>query len=158
MAQFDEYCRTATGPRMLGLFVLVATLGLIGWLLSDGGAPVWTWAMLGIFLLISGLATVHNFGDRWHVTDEGLSYRNTLTGRLGWPRAKSVSWERVERASDYEGRTWFLTIQGEKRWVLDQLAEHDRLGLVLQQLGIPVSSIKKPRPLRRDGDDPTAPR
>lgn len=158
MAQFDETCRTATGARVLGLGVLVATLGMGGWLAANGGAPSWTWLILGGFFLVSGLATLHNFGDEWHVGDEALTYRNRITARLGFPRERQVPWDKVLSAADYEGRTWFLTVEDEKRWVLDHLAEHDRLGLIFQQLDISVSSIEKPRPWRRDGRDPDAPR
>jgi len=158
MQQFDETCRTAWDARVLGLGVLLATLSLGIWIAVDGGGPIWTWLILGAFGLLSGVATVHNFGDHWHVTDAGLTYRNTITAKLGFPRERHLPWSKVMRASDYEGKTWFLTVEGEKRWVLDHLAEHDRLGLIFQQLDISVSSIEKPRPWRRDGRDADAPR
>lgn len=156
--RFDEICGTAMGTRVWGLVVLVCALAMGLWLLFEGGAPTLTWVILGIFVVISGWASIHNFGDRWHVTDEGLSYRNTLTALVGLPRERSVAWSEVTKAAEYEGRTWFLSIEGQKRWVLDHLADHDRLGLILRELDVPVSTIEKPKPFSRDGRDPGAPR
>jgi hypothetical protein len=149
----DETCRTAWGSRLLGLAVLLAALALGAWLLLDGGAPAWTWAALSGVGLIAGLASVANFGDRWTLDDGGITYRNVLTARLGLPRERRLAWEDVLRASEYEGRTWFLSVEGGRRWVLDHLAEHDRLGVAFQQLGIPVDTVEKPRLWRRGADD-----
>ena len=156
--RFDETCRTGTGTRVLGLVVLLSTLSLGIWIAATGGAPTWTWALLGCFFLVSALASIHNFGDQWHVDDEGLSYRNTITALVGWSRERHVPWSKVMKAANYEGKTWFLTIEDEKRWVLDHLAEHERLALVFQELGISVTEVEKPKPFRRDGSDPGAPR
>ena len=149
MSGLDEVCRPSFAARALGLGVLLASLGLGLWIALTGGAPFWTWLLLGSFVAVSGLASLANFGDRWHVSDEGLTYRNEITALIGFPRERRLPWSRVLRAADYEGKTWFLTVEGDKRWVLDHLGEHDRLGLILQQLEIPVSSVEKPRPWRR---------
>lgn len=158
MQRFDETSGTALGARVLGLVVLLSTVALASWIVIDGGAPIWTWLLLGGFFLVSALATIHNFGDRWHLDDEGLSYRNTITARIGFPRERHVPWSKVMRAANYEDQTWFLTIEGEKRWVLDHLADHERFGLIFQELDIPVTRVEKPKPFRREGRDPSDPR
>ena len=150
----SESFQTGWGPRLLGLTVLLAVLAVAGSLAAGGGAPVWTWLLLGCFGLAALLATVANFGDRWIVDDEGLAYRNDWTARIGWPRSRRAAWSDVMEARDYEGRTWFVIVEGQKRWVIDQLRDHERLRVVFQQRGVSVSSIEKPRLWRRDPMDP----
>jgi hypothetical protein len=136
---------TGWGSRVLGLLVLGGSLGAAAWIGAEGGAPAWTWLALGLFAAASLAATVANFGDRWSVDERGLTYRNALTALVGLPRERHVGWDAVVRASEYEGRTWFLTVENGRRWVIDQLAEHDRLRLVLEQAGVSVSVLEKPK-------------
>src|SRR6185369_13320129 len=85
------------------------------------GAPLPTWLVLGTLLLVSGLASVANLGDRWTLDDEGLSYENALTGLVGMPRRRRVAWASILSAVELEGRTWLLSVDGGKKLVLDHL-------------------------------------
>ena len=68
---------------------------------------------------------------------------------------EQVMWHRARQLAG--GKTWFLIVEDDKRWVLDRLADHERFRLVLEELGIPIAQVERPRLLGR-GDDPTAPR
>jgi hypothetical protein len=136
---------TAWGARLLGLCVLAGVLVVGAGLGLTGGAPTWTWIGLGVFGAAALAATVANFGDRVRVTEEGMSYENVLTSRWGWPRARTAAWEQVSEAVDLEGRTWFVEVEGQRRWVLDQLAGHEDLRLVFMERGVPIRVTQRPR-------------
>jgi hypothetical protein len=141
--------RTAGGQRLWGAVVFVGcALGAVTLALT-GGAPWLTWLALGIFGGAAGVASVANFGDRWSVDDEGLAYRNVLTGRLGWPRQRRAAWDDVLSATEHEGRTWFVEVEGQRRWVLDHVDAHDELQRLFEAHGVSVRQSRLPRPFRR---------
>lgn len=147
-------CRTAWGPRLLGLAVLAAAgVGAMALAVSSKDVPTWTWIVLTVFGGAAAATTVSNFGDLYELDDDGIVYRNTLTRRLGWARHRRVAWSEVVQASEYEGRTWFLTTKTGERWVLDQLDGHERLRFVLRERGVPTRAVERPRLLGRRPTD-----
>jgi hypothetical protein len=135
--------RVSVGQRVLGLAVLVGSCAAAIWLRD--GAPLLTWLVLGTLILVAGLASVANFGDRWTLDAEGLSYENALTGHVGLPRSRRVAWASILSAVELEGRTWLLSVDGAKRLVLDHLDGHEIVRQALQGRGIGITPLQKPR-------------
>ena len=150
----DESYETAWGPRVLGLCVLLVSTAALVSLAAGDGAPTWTWILLSLLGLVSALITVANFGDRLEVTETGLTSRNVLLERLGMGRRRSASWSDVLEAKEYDGKTWFLTVEGQRRWVIDQLRDHERFRIRLDQEGVSVKVVEKPKAWRRDSPGP----
>ena len=138
---------------MLALGVL-AVLALAAFAMAGQGAAAWSWFFLWAFMLAAVLASVANFGDRWVVDDEGITYRNVLLQRTPLARlapARHAAWRDVHSAQEQDGKTWFLEVEGQKRWILDHLDAHEHLRLVLQDRGVPVSSRTRARLFRLPG-------
>jgi hypothetical protein len=113
-----------------------------------------TWVFLGVFTVVSAGATYSNFGDVFEPDEEGISYRNVIAARLGLPRSRRVAWRDIREAVEYDGKTWFLTVEAEKRWVLDQLDGHERLRLIFTDLQVPVRIKERPRLMKSRQGDP----
>ena len=141
--------------RVLALAVLVAlVLAAVAIVVAGQGAAAWSWFFLGAFLVAAVLASIANFGDRWTVDDAGITYRNVLLQRTPLARLapeRHAAWQDVHSAQEAEGKTWFLQVEGQKRWILDHLDAHEHLRLVLQDRGVPVSSRTRPRIFRLPG-------
>lgn len=149
--------RVRLRSRVLGLAVLVlAAVGIV--VLARSDASPWSWAIVCILGLAALVASVANFGDRFDVDDEGITHVNTLTERIGWPRARRVAWGDIRHATDQDGDTLFLEVEGERRWVLDQLDGHEHLRLILADRGIPTSRRTRPRLTSWGRGGPEAPR
>ena len=132
------------GPRAMGLAVLVlAAVASIG-LAVSGGAPTVTWIVLVALGVAAAVATLANFGDRYHVDEDGIRYENVITSRFGWRRARFAPWADISRAVELDSRTWFLHVEGQGRWVLDQLDGHEMLRLLLEARGISVKVTTRP--------------
>jgi len=135
--------RVSMGQRVLGLAVLIGSCAAAIWLRD--GAPWLTWLILGTLIVVSGLASVANLGDRWVLDEAGVSHENALTGRVGLSRGRRVAWASILSAVELEGRTWILSVDGEKRLVLDHLDGHDLVRQELQGRGINTTAVSKPR-------------
>ena len=129
--------------RLLGVLVLLLSLAGVMLLVSEGGGVV-GWTVVGLFGAASLAATVANFGDRYDTDDAGLSYRNTVTGALGFPRARRTAWVDIHSAVEQDAATLFLDVDGQGRWVLDQVDGHEQLRLILQDRGIQTTRRSRP--------------
>ncbi len=154
MSQPEATLRVGWGQRALGLFVLAVVVAAIGGLRFD--MPVVTWVILGLVGAAAGWSSLCNFGDRLHVREDGLKRENVLLGVAGWRRERTAAWAEIETVVDLDGRTLFLTVTGQPRWVLDSFEGMDELRAVLQQNGVPITQRRRPRlrDLGRGANDP----
>ena len=144
---------TAWGSRLTGLVVLLgASAGALG-LAITGGAPLWTWLVLAAFAIAAAVATVANFGDRFHFDDEGLAHENVVLTRLGFPGERRAAWKDVVSAVEHDKATWFVNVDGQGRWVLDKLDGHESVRGILAARNIPITSVERPRLLSRSPTD-----
>ena len=130
--------------RILGLVVLALCLAGTALMLAEGGGLL-GWTLVAGFGTASLLASIANLGDRYDTDETGLSYRNVLTGALGWPRARRASWADIHSAVEQDGSTIFLDVGGQGRWVLDQLDGQEQLRLILTDRGIAPTQRSRPR-------------
>jgi hypothetical protein len=130
--------------RVLGLAVLVlSAVGLV--VLAGNDASPWSWLIVSTLGLAALVASLANFGDRFDVDDQGITHLNTLTARVGWPRVRRATWAEIRHAIDQDGDTIFLEVDGQRRWVLDQLDGQEHLRLILADRGIPMTNRTRPR-------------
>lgn len=134
--------------------MLALSVAAMGFIVGEEASP-WSWGILGLLGLASLLASIANFGDVIEVDDAGLSHDNTLLRRVGVVRCRRAEWKDVVRAVDQDGATFFIEVQDQRRWVLDQLDDHEHFRLILQDRGINVSTRTRPRLAfwRRDHSD-----
>lgn len=135
--------------RLLGLAVLGLAVGAMAVLAVEGGSAV-SWTITSTLLVLSGLATVANFGDRVVADDEGLTSETLRLRTFGLARRRA-RWSEIARAVDQDGDTWFLEVEGQSRWVLDHLDRHEELGALLRERGVGVDARQAPRLWRRGG-------
>lgn len=126
------------GQRVVGLAVLVACVGLAAWMRFD--LPWLTWLVLGIFFVASGVSSLSNFGERLHADEAGLRWENVLLRR-----ERRAAWPEVLSALELDGRTVFLTVEGQRRWVLDAFDGVALLRKLLQEHGVSVEQRTRPR-------------
>ena len=126
------------GQRIVGLAVFVACIALAAWMRFDLPWP--TWVVLGVFFVAAGVSSVSNFGERLHASDEGLRWENVLLRR-----ERRAAWAEVLSALELDRRTLFLTVEGQRRWVLDAFDGHDLLMKLLQERGVSVEQRMRPR-------------
>ena len=130
--------------RIVGLVVLVlALLGAV--VLAREGAAALSWVLVGALGGAALVASVSNFGDRIDVGESGLVYTNDLTARVGFPRRREAAWSAVLGAVEQDHETFFLDVEGQRRWVLDQLDGHEELRIALGEHGIPLTTRTRPR-------------
>lgn len=130
--------------RALGVTVLALVLGGF-WLIAGEDASPWSWIILSLMGAAALLASIANFGEIVEADEAGISQRNVLLGRLGLGRAKKAAWTDVLHAVEQDGATFFLEVQDQPRWVLDQLDDHEHFRLILQDRGITISVRTRPR-------------
>lgn len=147
-----ETFRTTWGQRAVGALVLGGVGAASAGLAVTGGAPGVTWAVLGVFGVASGVATVANFGDRFVFDDDGVAHENVVLRAVRAPRR--VAWSDVLEAVDHEGTTWFLGVRDGRRLILDRVEGHDRIRLLLEEKGVPISRRERPRLFGRGATDP----
>ena len=126
------------GQRTVGLAVLLACAGLAGWMRFDLPWP--TWVVLGVFFVAALVSSVSNFGERLHADELGLRWENVLLRR-----ERRASWSDVLSAVELDGKTIFLTVEGQRRWVLDAFDGAELLRKLLQEHGVSVELRTRPR-------------
>lgn len=131
------------GPRLLGLLVLAGVAAAI--VALSPGLPVLTWIVLGVFGVTAAVATLSNFGERLHVDESGLRWENVILRAAGLRRERRASWADIHSVVELDGKTLFVTVEGQPRWVLDALEGVDVLRGLLGAHGIPVETRTKPR-------------
>lgn len=131
------------GQRVLGLVVLIGVLGILVAMRFDLPWP--SWIVLGLFGIAALVSSISNFGERLHADDEGLRWENVLLRRMGLARERRAAWSQVLSAVELDQKTFFLTIEGQPRWVLDALAGTEVLRRVLEERGIRVDQRSRPR-------------
>lgn len=142
----------AWSARLLGALVLAGSVVAGLALAASGGAPAWTWILLALFGAAALVASIANFGDRWHFDDEGITHENVVLTRLGRP-PRHARWADVLSGSDHEGRTLFLVVDGQGRWVLDQLDGHAQARALIEAREVRISDVKRPRLWQRGPTD-----
>src|SRR5687767_11676622 len=105
--------------KVLGAVVFAACVVAM-LVLLPGGAPAFTWVLLGVFGISSGLATIANFGERVTVDASGIAQRNVLLARIGLA-GRRAAWPDVLGAVDQDRRTIFLDVRDQRRWVIDHI-------------------------------------
>jgi hypothetical protein len=126
------------GQRAVGLVVLLACAGLAAWMRFDLPWP--TWVVLGVFFAAALVSSLSNFGERLHADEEGLRWENVLLRR-----ERRAPWRDVLSAVELDGRTFFLTVEGQRRWVLDAFDGAELLSRLLQEHGVSVEQRTRPR-------------
>ena len=126
----------------------------MGAIVGEQASP-WSWGILGLLGVASLLASIANFGDVVEVDDTGLTHENTLLRPVGLSRGRRAEWKDVLHAVDQDGATFFIEVQDQRRWVVDQLDNHEHFRLILEDRGISVSTRTRPRLAfwRRDHSD-----
>lgn len=131
------------GQRALGLAVLLGVAALI---VATGFDLPWpSWIVLGLFGFAALVSTISNFGERVHADAEGLRWENVLLARLGIRPSRRATWDEITSAVELDGKTFFLTVEGQDRWVLDALEGQDELRTLLQDHGIVIEQRTRPR-------------
>ena len=139
----DATFRVRWQARALGVFVLaLVAVGIVA--IAGENASPWSWGVLVLVGTAAFTTSLANFGDVVETDEAGLARRNVLLGRIGLSRAQRASWAEVLNAIDQDGATFFLEVQDQRRWVLDQLDDHAGFSAILRQNGISVNVRTKP--------------
>lgn len=147
-------CRTSWGQRVFGLVVLAVCVATAVALATTGGAPTLTWAFIAFFGLAAAWATAANFTESWHFDEDGVLHRRAVLDRIGRPAERRASWDDILRATEQNGRTWFLEVEGQGRWVLDHVDDHDILRTLFETQGVPVRRKDRPKLLGSSRAEP----
>lgn len=131
------------GQRVLGVVVLTGVIAVLALLRFD--VPIATWVIAGVVGGAALVASVSNLGDRLHVDDDGLRHENVILRRLGLAKERRAPWDAVASAVELDRRTFVLSVEGQRRWVLDAYADPAELRRVLQEHGVPIEERGRPK-------------
>ena len=124
MGEEGRVYRRTTGSRVISTIVGIGSAASLLYLLLDepGEVPVFTWILLGVFLVVSAVLSVGNYGDRITLDDEGVRITNGILKAVGFRGESSLRWEDVVRLKEHRRRTLFLVREKGAPMVLDSVA------------------------------------
>ena len=119
--------RIAPGTR----FLSAASLAVLGAALvallvfSLPARPVPSIVLVSLFLALSVVANVSNFGDRFVLDEERLVQRNRVLEALGLDRRTELAWKDVAQVVPHGKRTLFVLNSKGRRYVFDRVHPFD---------------------------------
>ena len=119
--------RIAPGTRFLGaagLAVLGAALAAL-LVFPLPARPLPSIVLVSLFLTLSVVANVSNFGDRFVLDEERLVQRNLFLEALGLDRRTELAWKDVAQIVPHGRRTLFVLNRKGHRYVFDRVHPFD---------------------------------
>ncbi len=142
--------RIAPGTR----FLSAASLAVLGAALAAllvfplPARPVPSIVLVSLFLTLSVVANVSNFGDRFTLDEERLVQRNRALEALGLDRRTELAWKDVAQIVPHGKRTIFVLNRKGRRYVFDRVHPFDAFKeeLYARSAAFRVSQQQQPTP------------